>query len=134
MKSQRSDIDNGNRPLPSAIRKGQEREHNQVAKGLLRENVSLSLPSTIKKGTGIGKETASTIKSMMSANDTHVSDVALSVPRLALTRSYQRWFLLKRHRKIPAALKTRDVGHDAFDYMLNSGRVVMVPPGAEGGG
>jgi hypothetical protein len=80
---------------------------------------------------GERKATSLTITLMMSANDTYVPDVAQSFPLLALARVYPRWFLLKRHIKILVALKIQDAGHADFDYMLNSGTVMIVPPGAK---
>jgi hypothetical protein len=46
--------------------------------------------------------------------------------------NYPRLFLLCRSQLIPLVLQTEDVGQQAYNSMLNDGRVVPVPPGAEG--
>jgi hypothetical protein len=43
---------------------------------------------------------------------------------------YPRLFLLRRSQLIPVVLRTEDVGQQAYNSMLNAGRVVPVPPGA----
>jgi hypothetical protein len=43
-----------------------------------------------------------------------------------------RLFLLRRSQLIPVVLRTEDVGQQAYNSMVNAGRLVPVPPGAEG--
>jgi hypothetical protein len=45
---------------------------------------------------------------------------------------YPRLFLLHRSQRIPAVLRTEDVGHQAYNSMVNARRLVPVPPGADG--
>jgi hypothetical protein len=45
---------------------------------------------------------------------------------------YPRLFLLRCSQLISVVLRTEDVGEQAYNSMLNAGRVVPVPPGAEG--
>jgi hypothetical protein len=45
---------------------------------------------------------------------------------------YPRFFLLRRSQLIPVVLRTEDVGQQAYNSMVNAGRLVPVPPGAEG--
>jgi hypothetical protein len=45
---------------------------------------------------------------------------------------YTRLFLLRRNQLIPVVLRTEDVGQHAYNSMVNAGRLVPVPPGAEG--
>jgi hypothetical protein len=45
---------------------------------------------------------------------------------------YPRFFLLRRSQLIPVVLQTEDVGQQAYNSMVNAGRLVPVPPGAEG--
>jgi hypothetical protein len=45
---------------------------------------------------------------------------------------YPHLFLLRRSRLIPVVLRTEDVGQHAYTSMVNAGRLVPVPPGAEG--
>jgi hypothetical protein len=45
---------------------------------------------------------------------------------------YPRFFLLRRSQLIPVVLQTEDVGEQAYNSMVNAGRVVPIPPGAEG--
>jgi hypothetical protein len=46
---------------------------------------------------------------------------------------YPRLFLLCRSQLIPVVMRTEDVGQQAYNSMLNAGRLVLVPPGADGG-
>jgi hypothetical protein len=45
---------------------------------------------------------------------------------------YPRVFLLRRSQLIPVVLRTEDVGEQAYNSMVDAGRVVPVPPGVEG--
>jgi hypothetical protein len=45
---------------------------------------------------------------------------------------YPRLFLLRCSQLIPVVLRTEDVEQQAYDSMVNAGRLVPVPPGAEG--
>jgi hypothetical protein len=45
---------------------------------------------------------------------------------------YPRLFLLRRSQLIPVVLRTEGVGQQAYNSMVNAGRLVPVPPGAEG--
>jgi hypothetical protein len=45
---------------------------------------------------------------------------------------YPRLFLLRRSQLIPVVLRTEDVGQQAYNSMVRAGRLVPVPPGAEG--
>jgi hypothetical protein len=45
---------------------------------------------------------------------------------------YPRLFLLRRSQPIPVVLQTEDGGQHAYNSMVNDGRLVLVPPGAEG--
>jgi hypothetical protein len=45
---------------------------------------------------------------------------------------YPRLFLLRRSQLIPVVFRTEDVGQQAYKSMVNDGRLVPVPPGAEG--
>jgi hypothetical protein len=45
---------------------------------------------------------------------------------------YPRFFLLRRSQRIPVVLRTEDVGQQAYNSMVNAGRLVPVPPGDEG--
>jgi hypothetical protein len=45
---------------------------------------------------------------------------------------YPRLFLLRRSQFIPVVLRTEDIGQHAYNSMVNAGRLVLVPPGAEG--
>jgi hypothetical protein len=45
---------------------------------------------------------------------------------------YPNFFLLRRSQLIPVVLRTEDFGQQAYNSMVNDGRVVPVPPGAEG--
>jgi hypothetical protein len=45
---------------------------------------------------------------------------------------YPRLFLLRRSQLISVVLRTEDVGKQAYNSMVNAGRLVPVPPGAEG--
>jgi hypothetical protein len=45
---------------------------------------------------------------------------------------YPRLFLLRRSQLIPVVLRTEDFGQQAYNSMVNAGRLVPVPPGAEG--
>jgi hypothetical protein len=45
---------------------------------------------------------------------------------------YPCLFLLRRSQLIPVLLRTEDVGQHAYNNMVNAGRLVPVPPGAEG--
>jgi hypothetical protein len=45
---------------------------------------------------------------------------------------YPRLFLLRHSQLIPVVLRTGDVGQQAYNSMVNAGRLVPVPPGAEG--
>jgi hypothetical protein len=45
---------------------------------------------------------------------------------------YPRLFFLRLSQLIPVVLRTEDVREQAYSIMLNAGRVVPVPPGAEG--
>jgi hypothetical protein len=47
---------------------------------------------------------------------------------------YPRLFLLRHSQLIPVVLRTEDVGQQAYNSMLNAGRLVPVPQGAEGVG
>jgi hypothetical protein len=45
---------------------------------------------------------------------------------------YPLLFLLRRSQLIPVVLRTEDVGQQAYNSMVNAGRLVPVPPGDEG--
>jgi hypothetical protein len=45
---------------------------------------------------------------------------------------YPRLFLLRRSQLIPVVLRTEDIGQQAYNSMVNAGRLVPFPPGAEG--
>jgi hypothetical protein len=45
---------------------------------------------------------------------------------------YPLLFLLRRSQLILVVLRTEDVGQQAYNSMVNAGRLVPVPPGAEG--
>jgi hypothetical protein len=45
---------------------------------------------------------------------------------------YPRFCLLRRSQLIPVVLRTEDVGKQAYNSMVKAGRLVPVPPGAEG--
>jgi hypothetical protein len=45
---------------------------------------------------------------------------------------YPRLLLLRCSQLIPVVLRTEDVGQQAYNSMVNDGRLVPVPPGAEG--
>jgi hypothetical protein len=45
---------------------------------------------------------------------------------------YPHLFLLRRSHLIPVVLRTKDVGQQAYNSMVNDGLLVPVPPGAEG--
>jgi hypothetical protein len=45
---------------------------------------------------------------------------------------YPRLFLLRCSQLIPVVLQTEDVGQQAYNSMVNAGRLVPVPPGDEG--
>jgi hypothetical protein len=45
---------------------------------------------------------------------------------------YPRFFLLRRSQLIPVVLRTEDVRKQAYNSMVKAGRLVPVPPGAEG--
>jgi hypothetical protein len=45
---------------------------------------------------------------------------------------YPRFSLLRRSQLIPAVLRAEDVGQQAYNSMVIAGRLVPVPPGAEG--
>jgi hypothetical protein len=45
---------------------------------------------------------------------------------------YPRFFLLRCSQLIPVVLRTENVGQQAYNSMVNAGRLVPVPPGAEG--
>jgi hypothetical protein len=45
---------------------------------------------------------------------------------------YPRLSLLRRSQLIPVVLRPEDVGQQAYNSMVNAGRLVPVPPGAEG--
>jgi hypothetical protein len=45
---------------------------------------------------------------------------------------YPRFFLLRLSQLIPVVLRTEDVGQQAYNSMVNAGRLVPVLPGAEG--
>jgi hypothetical protein len=46
--------------------------------------------------------------------------------------NYPRLFLLRRNQLIPVVLRAEDVRQQAYSSMVNSGRLVPVPTGAEG--
>jgi hypothetical protein len=46
--------------------------------------------------------------------------------------NYPSLFLLRRIQLIPVVLRTEDVGQQAYNSMVNAGRLVPVTPGAEG--
>jgi hypothetical protein len=64
-------------------------------------------------------------------------DVVLpDIPEVALSNSsqpsaYPKWFLLEKSGGIPVALRTDDVGPEAFDCMKQSHRIMVVPRAAE---
>jgi hypothetical protein len=45
---------------------------------------------------------------------------------------YPRLFLLCLSQLIPVVLRTEDVGQQAYNRMVKAGRLVPVPPGADG--
>jgi hypothetical protein len=52
-------------------------------------------------------------------------------PMATKSRKYARWFLLDRQELHPVALRCSDVGNEAFDLLLQSRKIIVVPPGAE---
>jgi hypothetical protein len=61
-----------------------------------------------------------------------VPDVPMSCQPLAMrSQQYPHCFLLERHGIIHVALRTSDVLNKAFDSMLHSMMVLVVPPVAE---
>jgi hypothetical protein len=46
--------------------------------------------------------------------------------------NYPHLFFLRRSQLILVVLRTEDVGEQAYNSMVNAGRVMPVPPGAEG--
>jgi hypothetical protein len=51
---------------------------------------------------------------------------------VAFGHHYPHFFLLCRSQLIPVVLRTEDVGQQAYNSMVNAGRLVPVPPGADG--
>jgi hypothetical protein len=69
----------------------------------------------------------------VAVSNSNVPDVALSLSNTdaSLTSEYPQWFLLWRGDMILVVLRTDDAGNAAFDYMQHSGRLMVVPKGAD---